>query len=520
MTRLLWLAILAAAPFLCLRAQTPAALPENVLFDDFDYASTEWEQMMTGTPPAARGPYGSLYGPNEWVVSASGETAERRLWYRYAWQEGGPPQPERQLKTSTNGLLFSMMPGRHLADGCPDTTGGPLPVLPQQIASGFSARRGTWASHVNLGTLPSPERAAMINAFWLLSPTVGVVRQPDGSDVRITNEVDHEWNNRFLGSSQAYLFSSTGSTLGTQGLGRKAPMGTPLAPPPLGINYDREIDGAVADSWSCLYTRGETRLSLAPEACSALLQGRRVRGLPAPEGEVFATWLIHIGDDGTRFTLVSDGWGGRLEMESSRLSPPTQLEVFTLFSQHFSPGDHTTGCGLGPALQREYPFEVDWFLYSPRPDLERDEAVRVVSQIRSRGVSRLATIPGARLERPERPLVGHASDWGFGAWTTPLSLDVRAPRHMAWGETATLLALPPARHGAFRTTWTLATRYEDGRYERETRTEAFALPFTFASGVRTTLVHVRLEEVNESNQTVRNETVQPVEHVFMIHRRD
>ncbi len=492
-------------------------LPTGFVFDDFAYGSTQWQETLLGDPDTlSLGPPGSLYGPNEWVVSASGETAQHRMWYRVAWQEAGHNPPARTLTPEASGLRFEVAPGPHQGEGCPDATDPARPVNVQQIASGFTARRGTWAAHVRLGSLPSQDVADMIHAFWLIAPHSAWVRA-GGEEVRVTNEVDHEWNNGFLGQDQPFLYSAVGASQGLPQGGNKAPMASTLgAPVPTGGSYSRTTPRA----WTCRYTRGTEDRTLAPEACSALLQGRRAAGLPAPQGDVLATLLIHIADEGIRFGLVSDGWGGRIEMASGVLTPPTQPRLTALFSQHLMPPsaqDRT--CADRATLREPRRFDVDWFLYAADPALSRDSVMRVVGALRQRRVPRLSTVRGARLERPTRPVVGYAGRWGFGAWTAPLALELEVPREMDPGETATLLALPAERHGAYRYTWTLSTRYADGRYTTFTRDDAYALPFTFPEGARTVLVRVRLEEVDGDRQTVRNETVQPVERLFMIRRR-
>ena len=494
-------------------------LPSGVVFDDFAYESLEWENTLRGDPDTlSLGPAGSIYGPNPWVVSTDGREATHRMWYRYNFQEPIRMTPERRLSLTPEGLAFTIPPGAHQADACRPPDDPEITVSPQQIVSGFSARRGTWAARVKLGTLPSIDEASMMHAFWLLSPATARVRLPDGSTDKVGSEVDHEWNNWFLGSIQRYTFSSTGGTVGNTTSGQKAPMGTPLAVPPLGIRYDREGDSSVARSWTCRYTRGPDSRTLAPEACAALLEGRRVAGLPAPESEVYTTLLIHIGDDGTWFSLVSDGWGARLEMASDTIRPPTVLPMHTYVSQHLYPPGQRYTCEDRTSLRTTPRFEIDWFLYHESPDLNRDETLALVRAIRREQVSRLSTVDGARLERPTRPLVGYAGRWGKGAWTSPISITVDAPRRMRPGETATVLALPPARGSSYRYMWTLETRYANGRYEVETRDDPFALPLTFPRNARTILVKLRVEELDTEHEVVVNETVRPIEKVFMIGR--
>ena len=357
----------------------------------------------------------------------------------------------------------------------------------------------------------------MMHAFWLLGPASAWIGTGDAAQ-KVTNEVDHEWNNRFLGEGQRFLYPSTGASRATLRGGRKAPMGAPEAPPPLGIHYDRESDGSVARAWTCRYAQGTRSRTLAPEACSALLQGRRVGGLPAPRGEVWTTLIQRVADDGIRFELSADLGGARLEMASQALTPPTQLPLFTLFSQHLYPGGGVPACEGLAEVPRSPRYAVDWFLYSPDETLACESAHALAAQIRSRGVSRLATVPGARLERPARPLVGHADRWGYGTWTTPLALSLPAPRR--WpparrprsSRTRRNARAPSATHGPFgHTTTTAVTRPRPATIRSRLTTHS--------ADARTVLVRVRLEELDDELRVVRNETVRPVERMFMIQRR-
>ena len=417
---------------------------------------------------------------------------------------------ERRLVATSTGLRFSIPPGTHWGDECDDPRVQDHHVSPQQLISGFTFRRGTWAARLRLGSLPDPADASAIHAFWLLSPAFAEV-----SGARVSNEIDHEWNNYFLGADQAYPYVATGAARGTPEGGRKAPMSSPLAAPVL------PQPGVPTDplAWTCRHRRGTEDQTLAPEACSALLRGQQVSELPQPQEEVFATLTIHVSDEGIRFSLASDGWSGRIEMRSALLTPATQAPLAALLSQHLFPARGIQDCHRRAVLRTPMTFEVDWFLYADAPDLSAENAEALVRQIRQQGVSRLATASGVELERPDRPLVGWSGRWGYGAWTTPLSLSLDAPRAMAPGEAARLYAGPPRRHGTYRYTWTVSTRYASGRYETTTHDDAFALPFTFAEGARTVLVRVRLEELDDEGEVVHNETVQPVERVFTIRRR-
>ena len=521
MTRPALLALALLASGVTASGVAAQTLPENVLFDDFEYASADWVPELRGTPEAPDlGPPGSLFGPNRWVTSPEGKTETRKLWYRFGWRGVGLIERGRTLAPTARGLRFSVAPGLYAPEGCyPE--GSRFDASPQQISTGFTARRGTWVSHVKLGALPDPNEAAMMHSFWLVGHARAWITGESGTLRSITNEVDHEWNNRFLGGGQGAPYDATGAYVAVPERHRSAPMGPPEAPLPTGPaprldTFEVERGGG---PWSCRYTRGGSSRDLAPEACSTLLSGRAVSGLPAPTGEVWSTLSIHIADGGIRFGLLSDGWGARIEMASEVLSPATEQPLAALLSQHAFHGRDERTCQVPAILTSRRTFEADWFLFSPDPALTIPNARALADSVQRAGVPRLATIPDARLERPARPTNGYASDWGGQEWTTPLSIQLRAPRRMAPGERARILALPPERVGSYLYTWTIGTRYRDGRYTEEVRDDAFSTEYTFPQGAAYALVTVRLEEAYDDRRIVRNETVQPVERVFMIGRR-
>lgn len=501
--RLLALALLAGA----VSAQP---LPEGVLFDDFTYDSAEWVPTLLADREAGAVP-GSLFGLNEWVVSPFGRTETRRLWYRYQWQESSSVPPERQLEVTTTGLRFTAGPGAHLADGCPD---GEHTISPQQVTTGFTARRGTWAARVRLGALPNPDHASMIHAFWLMGPSAGLVHT-SSEDIRVTNEIDHEWNNRFFGAPQAHDYISTGAARGTPEGHRKAPMASPDALAPIGIGYDVVTDAA----WTCSLSRHGRQQTLQASACASLLRGDAVPSLEITADSVWSTLFFEVTDHGIRFELLAEVGGGILEMRSQSLTPPTQLPLFALLSQHLYPSPNPASCEDRADIRQPVTFDVDWFFYTEDPAFERDTVFRTVAEIQEAGVPRLVTIPGARLERPDRPVVGWADRWGFGSRTTPIEVTLEAPREMAPGDTTTVLALPPERHGTFRYTWTVTTYHASGRTSARTMYGSFALPLVFPRSADRLTVRVLIEEVDDEGDVVRTEVIRPFEREVTIYRR-
>ena len=501
--------------FLALAVSASAQpLPEGAVFDDFTYASTDWRETILSDGPGATyrpdapSPEGSLYGPNDWYTP--GGTISARAWYRYGWQESTVASFNGTLTPSSRGLLFSIPPGTYRANGCPDPNDPSKTINPQQISTGFSARRGTWAGRVRLGQLPPPNEASMMQAFWLVSPMGSQTRTPNGL-VKLWNEVDHEFNNRFLGARQPFEYDATSYRSGNGSEAIHAPM------------YARALHGESPGNavpwpdglgWTCTVIHDGRGSRESPEACAA-----RLANPPARQDPFWATLLLHVSDEAIRFSLHAENGSERVVMASDRMGPPTSLPMTALFSQHFYPPDAYWTCEQWGTARQPVTMDTDWFYYSQDPEASIEDVRAGVEAFRSRQIARGTTIPNVRLSRPDRPLSGVADEWGYGSRTTPLSISFVAPRAMRPGEDTRIVALPPLRHGTYRYTWSTSTRMQNGPLVTERLGEVpFELPFTFPENAQHVIVRVRLEEVNDAGEVVRNEIVRPVEDTLLIRR--
>ena len=488
-------------------------LPPGVVFDDFDYASSDWvlSYDRQQTPLA-----GSVYGINPWS-STDGAVGAHRLWYRYLWQEHGNAAPGRTLAPGQIGLRFAIAPGRYRADGCPSASDADQIDYPQQIATGFAARRGTWAAGVRFGPMGPPARLATIQAFWLIAPYSGFVSGPGGASERVTEEIDHEVNNRFLGERQPFPFDATGVFRGQfpqhTDVAMYAPAGT-ASPPGDAILWP---DGL---GWTCRLDAGRRSERLGAAVCGRLLTNDAEPDDPNLGEPVEATLLIHVADPGVSFGLTARGTRGEISMASHALSPATDTPLMALFSQHLSTGIAGTPCTAEVTVDAPHAFDVDWFLYTPDADATEADIEALVAGARSGGTARVATVPGLRLERPAQPLWGPAAGYGLGRLTSPLTLDLHAPATMRPGETTRLVAFPPLRHGAFRLAWSTVA-YRGGRTTSSDlpTDQAFAASFAFPTDADSVTIHVDLTEVDEAGEPVRNPIVQPIQGFTTVRRR-
>jgi hypothetical protein len=469
--------------------QAQGTLPrEGVVFDDFKYDNASWiSEVDSGELP----PDGSLYGRNAWHTSEAGVTTMSRAWYQYLWQERSDLISGTSIRTTTRngGTLTITLPAGNYPESRVSGFGDP------HIASGFSARRGTWAARVTFSDLDPGHQAGLIQAFWLQGLAVAIA--PDGS--RRWNEVDFEWNNRFRGRNQERPYLHTGYTVGGSDHVYRY-----LAAP--GLNGDGRLP-PVDWTWSCNKIDGRRAQALREAECNRLL----VEGGSAGAGPLPVTLMMHVSEEGVYFDVEADGPNGRVVSRTIRAAPVTELPLIALFSQHVA---------AGARLSEDRELAVDWFYYSPSTEVTIDDIHTQVTYIRTTlGAPRINTVPGLDLERPRRHLPGEASTYGMGALTTPISLDLsHNPETVRAGDMVSLSALPPLRHGAYRYTWRYRTQDTRGRMSRWRNLDGhFAATFA-VPGVRS-IVGVEFEvSVSElvSGEVLRNAFVQPVTQTFSV----
>ncbi len=469
-----------------------AQLPrEGVVFDDFVYESTTWQSELDHQWNPAQAPQ-SVFGRTTWTTPRG--RAQQRLWYRYMWQEQPGTDPDWTLHADpTDGgtVTFSVKGRRksYEAEGDNDR-------FPRQIVTGFARNRGTWAARVSFGDLAPADRADLIQAFWLVSPHSVYVNPERPKE---WSEVDFEWNNRFLGTRQAFHYLSTGHTAGD------GPIHGPLFAPAVGTKRGTAPEKYV---WTCRTDVPGAERILSGASCTSVAQQEPL------------ILLIQVTDAGVFYSVRSDGPGTPLVAHSNVIRPAPNLPMMAVFSQHI-PSDSR--------VREREDFVVDWFYYSPSTSLSIEEVRSDVRHLRSRGIDRYTSVPALSLERPQRYLAGEASTYGMGTWTTPLSLDLRLlPSSMRPGETTRLTALPPLRHGYFRFSWRYRSHQRGGTYSAWRSLEPGSYEgsseprFTFPADPSVDFVEVQvtLDELhNPKNPTpIRNEIIRPVTERFIIHR--
>ncbi len=405
-----------------LLAQTPNL---DVIFDDFSYRSTNWgSELDEGWNPTSAP--NSVYGRTKWSTP-SGER-NQRLWYRYFWQESASTDPQWDLSAdpSSSGRLTFSIDGReqpYAADGIDGR-------LPQQIVTGFAARRGTWAARVTFGDLAPAAQSALIQAFWLISPYSFFINNKRRKE---WSEVDVEWNNHFNGKTQQNPYLRTGHTAG------EGPIEGPLYAPP---RPQQQRTAPKAYAWSC----ANSTIVLSEEECSSLIT------------ETPVVILIQVSDSGVRYEIQAGDGSNRIFARSQQISPPPSHPMVAVFSQHVSQESTVS------STER---FSVDWFYYSPDPEVSVQTIFSDVALLRATRIPRYLGRPAFTLERPDHYLDGNAASYGLAHVSTPLALDrSHLPSSLAPGATARLTVLPPLRHGFFRLTWHYRCHFNSGRLSK------------------------------------------------------
>ena len=496
-------------------AQLPA---EGVIFDDFTYTSVEWcsEVNTTGQEHSCQDMYpanpvppsGSVFGPGLWHTNVGGSTTSSRAWYRYLWQEQYDEDEGTSfvIASGTDGnshLVIRADAGTYSGHEAEGTS-------PRQIISGFTARRGTWAARVNFGNLEPANAADLVQAFWTLSLAFG---QGNDGSVR-WNEFDFEWNSRFNGKdTQTHPYLRTGHTIGDISSANATTSHVPLYSPAW---PDDDVGSPTNFAWSCKFIWGDNDdvMRLCGSDCSAIVLRKPVLG-NTPVHDPSMVLFLQITDESVYYEIASSGWGGVLVARSDESNRVPSLPMATVFSQHIQ--NEST-------LSAAEDFSIDWFYYSPATTIDVNDVQQQVDYLRNTaGIPRLNST-GMGLERPYAHLSGYYSPSNRRPnRTTSLSLDLsHNPASMERGSTATLLALPPLRHGFYQYSW----RY---RKVTEERTAPEWIPmtqlhggweasFTFPTDATAIEVEVALKELESPGNPVviDNSTVFPITQTFTI----
>ena len=477
------------------------------MFDDFTYGSTQWVSD-SGTNTTLNS--GSLFGWNVWSTSiGSGSTTRDRLWYRsFTWFERSVPA---QYFMRSSGSQISGTEYGSVTLRAPAGYTGPVDSQ-IEILSGFLAREGTWAARINFSDLDDVR--SMAQSFWTHGAYSAVAINPDDSNLRkYQSEMDHEFNNWFhhgwttctkagvscpggseLGSS--YFSDNGGVHVATgyfEGPGNEGLHEVPMFGHPW-------PDGVVLPENHCKLIRNGSQeyYRLSPASCSSIIEGdapRLIYGRPVLDEDIAVDLLISNQEGKTLFQIQASWWATQpdgsgqdyyyfhMGSEVGGGGPGVSQPMAAKFSQYLWDGAHGVEFDGRPLL-RTHDMVLDWFYFSPNPDLNLNDIGSQVSSIRSAGVRRLNTT-GRPLHRPYTNGVPDQS---------PAVYINHAPSAVGSFETANFVGSYAHRAADLRLLWQYRYQYSDGtRSAWSTKADRwFRESISFPQGGAVQQVEVRL----------------------------
>ena len=373
-------------------AQIRPSVP--LVFDDFTYGTRD-----------------ALLAPARWVsdLEASmpgdactpGEGCER-LWYLGNWRDEGAGGA-RVTTDGPSSVRLQTLPGDTIRWGASE---GHPPLL----QSGLMASTGTWVAavrfsdirHQHARTGRPGSTSLLSDAFWTISPHY--VSNTAAFDRAHWSELNHEWNNYFYPPRRVASDLSTGmvidqfvaagitldgecqglceSGLATGGLFMSDPIDPASGPLTCREWRDGRV-GAVRDAFAC-------QEAMTQNVAVLLLQYRGTT----------MHWSAAVADPrrpGGWLWMALDHPVGR------RTQPMTAMFSRIMASPSFCnrTGNPEPMCRASEASG----FSIDWFLYTPDPDLTVWDAIGNVEWMRSRGLSRVNTA-SLRLAAPSPATMG------------------------------------------------------------------------------------------------------------------
>lgn len=441
---------------------------QGLVFDDFDYSSTAWEEERIRDNPSFTGNNGSLFGYNQWHTNYSlSGTQSKRLWYNYTWQEEPRPLRDGDFLDPVNGPTGNITMGFHAPNGrkgtnCNDASVSNKAYHPQ-IMTGVSSRTGTWTSRLSFDATYDDSVVDIIQAFWLLG-AAQTQHTASGDTIKYSDEIDVEWNNSFEDVGSFPYFVRFGHGLNQhepyqpftrieQG-GNDGSYKIPFYP------NDYESNGEL----SCKWLYGSYSTNLNEDDCARAMVGQYT-DIHGNTAQLPVSIIFNINVDGERikYSFASHGWGGTIygQTRASVDDASTLDPLGALYSVYASvPRSVNDKCSQNVYMPAETQMEIDWFYFSPDPTLDYNTVTQHVEQLRNMGTSRITTI-NSDLERPDDFADGNDVFYHPGDHDTSA---INASLDIAFYDLskATVYADHSNRHGLFKYYWKVKNTYSSG----------------------------------------------------------
>lgn len=322
------------------------------LFDDFSYSIAEFPAHDTSN---------SLFGNNIWLTDSGAVSS--RAWNRF--NRDNPDNFGKHSRVIIQPFGFSLAAFKGFRFG--DVTA--------VVTSGFVFKEGTYVSRVRFGKLPQQARA--IQAFWLASHDH--YRFKDSNDsLTYVNEVDIEWNNHFSGMGEYSIntanigrYHTRKGLIGKGDLIRFYKKNSAGEFTPVGTEVNKAANGRFWDYWAYYFIRIDS-----------------ARGV--------TEYLMETDDPVLKITGGSHLAGNKVApMQISEHYPTMQLGAI----YNFGMWPHDPNDTL---LKSDVQFDIDWFYFSPRSDIELTQILKEVEAFRNQGIPRVNTSGIVLDNYPER----------------------------------------------------------------------------------------------------------------------
>jgi hypothetical protein len=302
------------------------------LFDDFNYKSVKVYQNIDSL--------GSLFSRNIWKTDKGDSSL--KAWFK--WNSGDKEfSPGCEIKLASDGFIMNMKKGILLNEA----------LMPMMISS-FQLKYGTYASMCKFSEFDDEDK--ITQAYWLTSP-LSFTFHSKGARIQYRDEIDFEWNNWWV-DNNAYLMS-----VGCN-------MRNYRRPSQMNLNCVlRDSLGNTTNLKQCIIPfTGKPAITDRWGLCIFVIDSIKN----------CTKFGIYFPDDGKGYDIwVGDNfdWGHYFTIYNYSVYHP-QIVNYSMGSTK-------------PDMHGDCPFEVDWFYYNERTDIDYDEILDIVNGFKSQKIDRI-----------------------------------------------------------------------------------------------------------------------------------
>ncbi len=302
------------------------------LFDDFNYESVKVYKNIDSS--------GSIFSRNIWK-SDFGDTA-LKAWFK--WNCGDREfAPNSEIVRTHNGFILNMKPSSYHEDD-----------LQPMLHSTFCLKYGTYASLCKFSKFD--ERDKITQAFWLASP-VSYIFKSTKSRLQYRDEIDFEWNNWWFGDGKHNM--SVGSN------NRNF-----LRPNSMNLNF------VARDTISYKGNSQQINIPFLGEPVITDCWG-------------LCIFVIDSINNSTKFGIYFPSNGRAYEIWAGDNNEwGSYFTINNYSAYHLQNVIYSIGTAQDD-VHADSPFEVDWFYYNERTDLDYPEIIKIVDSFKTQKINRI-----------------------------------------------------------------------------------------------------------------------------------